>query len=158
MQLFAQRPMAMQPTLIPDDVPVYRVKEGKFYVDDRLLEEGAIIICQEEPNQEMEPLNELAKVAMLEYLEKLDKHGMEVAAKLGKAYVSTKDAFQNSMQLAKEDGRRVSVLNERREIPTLGAEKNGPVKAQEITFAPQEEIVEVKSNDRRHVNKAKGIG
>lgn len=138
MQLFSQPPrQSFSPTVIPDHVPVYRIKDGKFYADDELYEAGSIIAWAEEPNLEMEPLNALALKEMKKYLEKLDVHGREVAMKNGKAYVSYADAFKNSMELAKQEGKRVTLLNGAQETPILGGSRRGPKKASKIDLQPE---------------------
>lgn len=141
MQLFAQPPQRnFQPVVIPQDVPVYRIKEGKFFCDDVLYESGSIIVWPDEPNQEMEPLNALAIENMKYYLEKLDKHGREVAKATGKAYVSLSDAFANSYALAQQEGKRVTLLNGREEANILGKKRSGPQRARSIELpdAPEQ--------------------
>lgn len=124
MQLFSQPPItAFAPTVIPDHTPVYRIKEGQFFVDDDLYVAGSIIAYEGEPNLEMEPLNKLALEAMRTYLAKLDNLGRKVAEKNGVAYISYADAFNNSMQLAKEEGKRVSLLNGQQQVPLMGGKR-----------------------------------
>jgi hypothetical protein len=118
MQLFSQRPQA--PSIIPDDVPVYRVKDGSFFADDQLFQAGSIIAYEEEPNVEMEPLNKLALEKMQIYLRKLDKLGREKAEKEGKGYTSLEDAFANAYSAAFSEGKKVSLLNGPRETPVMG--------------------------------------
>lgn len=138
MQLFSQPPrQSFSPTVIPDHVPVYRIKDGKFYADDELYDAGSIIAWEDEPNLEMEPMNALAVKEMKKYLEKLDVYGREVAAKNGKAYVSYGDAFRNSMELAKQEGKRVTLLNGMQETPILGGSRRGPKKASKIDLHPE---------------------
>lgn len=133
MQLFAQPPQRnYQPVVIPQDVPVYRIKEGKFFCDDVLYEQGSIISWPDEPNMEMEPMNALAIENMKFYLEKLDGFGRDVAKATGKAYISLSDAFANSHELAKQQGSRVTLLNGREEPNILGKKRVGPTRAQEL--------------------------
>jgi hypothetical protein len=59
--------------IIPQDVPVYQVLDEQGFFDGvELHAEGAIIAWPDEPNENMEPLNELAKKAAYAYSEKLD--------------------------------------------------------------------------------------
>jgi hypothetical protein len=120
MQLFTQRPQNMMPSVIPDDVPVYRIKEGKFFADDTLFEEGAIIAYEKEPNVEMEPLNKLAIQKMSEYLQRLDALGKAKAEKDGKSYVSLEDAFKNAYSSAVQEGKTVNLLNGSKQVPLMG--------------------------------------
>ena len=132
MQLFTQPQTNNQITIIPQDVPVYRVRAEKFYADDRLFEPGKIIVWHEQPSKALEPLNEKATEAMTSYLKKLDDSARAVAEKNGKGYVSELETFMNSMNLAKEEGRRVSVLNEPQAVPLMGGKQKRPSKANEI--------------------------
>jgi hypothetical protein len=110
------------PSVIPDDVPVYRINDGGFYADDTLFQKGAIIAYEDEPNMEMEPLNKLALERMKKYVSKLDKLGREVAEKTGKGFVSYEDAFKNAYSMGIQDGKKVSLLNAPRETPIMGSQ------------------------------------
>lgn len=157
MQLYSFPPRAQGAITIPQDVPVYRIKEGKFYADDELFEAGTIISWPDEPNEEMEPLNDLARERMIAFLEMLDKHARAAAEKAGKAYVSRVDAFANSYALAKEEGRRVSVLNGPAEKSILGAKRGRPRgKKIELAKESSQEVREVGS--REAVNETAGVG
>lgn len=155
MQLFSQPQKNYTPTFIPDDVPVYRVNEQKFYADDRLFEEGKIIIWEEEPNDALEPLNEMAKTAMKKFKEKLDIFGKAVAEKTGKAFVSQADAFENAMALAQQEGKSVRVLNEARQVPLMGGKQKRKRKVKEIELAATMDKPEV-VNNRNTVNQLVG--
>lgn len=122
-------PLPPQPQaqiVIPQDRPVYRIKQGKFFgPDDNLYEEGAVIAWKDEPNLEMEPLNALAQERYTAFLKKLDKHGKEVAEKTGKAWTSLADAHANAYDLAKQENKGgFEVLNQKKQIPLMGAKKN----------------------------------
>lgn len=119
------QPYQRQPILtIPQDRPVYRIKEGKFFgPDDCLYEEGAVIEFHDEPNTEMEPLNALAEEAMKKYLAKLDTYGKAVAEKAGKHYASLADAFENSRALMTEETRRIRPITGKEQVPLMGAKK-----------------------------------
>lgn len=118
-------PRVMAPVVIPQDVPVYRVKNDKgfFGPDDHLYKEGEMIVFLDTPNPEFEPLNDLARQKMKEYLEFLDEKGMEAAAKAGKSYISLADAFENSYELARQDGQRVRSISAAPSVPLMGAKK-----------------------------------
>lgn len=125
MQLSPVPPQRQAPVVIPDDVAVYRVKDGKFFgPDDTLYPEGSILAWDEEPNTEMQPLNDLARTAMKKYLKKLDGHGRDAARAAGKSYTSLADAYENSIVLAQQEGKRVRLLNAVETIPLMGAKKN----------------------------------
>jgi hypothetical protein len=124
MELFSQPPVRNYiPAVISQDVPVYRVKAGKFFCDDEYIEEGQIIEYEDEPNIEMEPLNKLAAERFEQFLDKIDRYGKEVAAKNGKAFISRKDAFKNAYEFAKQEGKKVRVVSEPKQVPILGGKK-----------------------------------
>lgn len=141
MQLYSQPPrQSLAPTVIPDDVPVYKILDGKFYADDELFEAGSILVWPDEPNEEMMPLNTLARQKHVEYLQKLDRLGRQAAEKAGKSYVSKEDAFRNAMEAARDEGRRVTLLNGKTDTPIMGARKKGPRKAKQITLGAEETV------------------
>lgn len=138
MQLYPQPPrQSLAPTLIPDDVPVYKILDGKFYADDELFETGSIVVWPDEPNLDMEPLNEMARQRHKEFRMKLDKHARDVAEKNGKSFVSYDQAFENAMQAARNEGKRVTMLNGKTETPIMGAKKKGQRKAQQLTIGEE---------------------
>lgn len=117
-------PSAPAAIVIPQDRPVYRIKSGKFFgPDDHLYEEGAVIAWTQEPNLEMEPLNQMAEENMVKYLKKLDKYGREVAEKTGKNYTSLADAHANAYDLAKQESKPFEHLNGKKQVPLMGAKK-----------------------------------
>lgn len=157
MELYTQPPKRnFQPVVVPQDVPVYRVGEEKFYADDRLFEAGEIIEYDDEPNQFLEPLNDMAVQKMSEFLEKLDVFGREAAKEAKKSYVSYKDAFQNAYALAEKDGRKVRLLTDKESVPVFGGKKRGrPPRARSIQLQQEVATVE-KVGGRKAVNDAIG--
>lgn len=118
-------PPRAQNFAIPQDRPVFRIKQGKFFgPDDTLYEEGSFIVWKDEPNLEMEPMNELAQDSMLAFLEKLDAAGREVAKKTGKNWSSLADAHANAYSLAQQESKSFEVLNAPKQVPLMGAKKN----------------------------------
>lgn len=128
MQLSPVSPHRNTTIVIPDDRPVYRIKEGKFFgPDDRLYLEGEIIGWDEEPNLEMEPLNNLAREKFRSYIEKLDECGRAVSVKNGTGYTSIADAHENAMKMAQNDAKRVQLMSSPEIVPLMGGKKNrGP--------------------------------
>lgn len=121
-------PLPPQPAAaiyIPDDVPVYRIKEGKFFgPNDHLYEENDVIEFHGEPNLEMEPMNPLAKDKMREFLAKLDAEGRQAAVKAGRAYHGFLDAFEGkeaARTIAAEKG--IRKLSQKESVPVLGQQK-----------------------------------
>lgn len=110
---------------IPQDRPVYRILQGKFFgPDDTLYEEGSFVVWKDEPNLEMEPMNELAQENMIVFLKKLDTDGRKVAEKTGKAWNSLADAHANAYALAQQDSKSFEVLNKPKQVPLMGAKKS----------------------------------
>ncbi len=115
-----------QSIVIPQERPVYRVGEDKFYgSDDRLYEENDLIEYDDEPNENFIPMNDLAKAKMRTYLKKLDVAGQKVAEKLGVAWTSREDAFENAQQLAKEDAKKINLISAKAAPTVMGAKKRG---------------------------------
>lgn len=152
------RPAA--PVVIPQEAPVYRLKAPIFAADDCLYAEGAILQTEDEPNQEMEPLNDLARQRMRDYLAKLDAYGKEVAEKTGKSYAGLVDAFEQAHTLAKKEGKRVSLIGGQEATPLMGAKKKGKkIQQLEMNAEGAPEMVTVKKkvaleNTPRAVNNA----
>lgn len=87
---------------ISNERPAYRILaiHGFFGPNDNLYQEGSEVYFDGEPNEEMEPLNELARVKLELYLENLDKLGRETAAKLGKAYAGRPRNLDGALEIA----------------------------------------------------------
>lgn len=144
MQYHLQPPrQSYMPIAIPQDKPVYRIKE-QIYADDELYEPGAIITWEDVPNMAMEPMNEMANEMFSMFIEELDKAGREVAAKTGKKYRSLADAFKNASELAKQEGRRVEMLNASKPVPIMG------VRLKRRGAKVQNEITSVVNLDNKH--------
>lgn len=119
-----QRQMA---PVITNDRPAYMITDEKgFYgPDDRLYNPGELIYWDEEPNQNMNPLNDKAREAMKKYLAKLDGYGRKMAEKNGRMYTGLEDAFQQALDSAQQDAKRVQVITELPVTPLMGAKKDG---------------------------------
>lgn len=141
MQLFTAPPrQSFQPVVIPQDMPVYRIKEGKFYADDELFEAGSIITWDEEPNLDMEPMNQLAMDRYGEFLNKIDTLGREKAKQDGKSYISYADAFTNFASLQQNSGKKVGVLNAPQEVPIMGGKRPKNIRAKKVEIQEQTDV------------------
>lgn len=60
----------------------------------------AVIYFDGEPNEEMEPLNDIARDRVKVYLEKLDNLAREVAIKTGKPYVERPKSLDGGLAMA----------------------------------------------------------
>jgi hypothetical protein len=121
--LSPNRPAAA-PVVIPQDRPVYRINDKFFGPDDTLYISGSYVVWTEEPNTDMEPMNDLAQKNMTVYLKKLDALGREVAAKTGKAWNGLADAHANAYALAQKESKTFESLNGPKQVPLMGAKKN----------------------------------
>lgn len=110
---------------IPQDRPVYRILNvaGFFGPDDHLYPEGAVIAFQDEPNEDMEPLNQLAKEALENYLNKLDDFARAVAKKNGRQFSGRPRTLDGIIAVASEDARRVSLVKGDGGVPLMSGEK-----------------------------------
>lgn len=153
MQLYNTPPrQSFVPLAIPDDVPVYRINEEKFFADDELYEAGSIIVWPDEPNKAMKPLNDLARKEFKKFVEKLDKCGREVSEKAGKAYVPEL-VLETAYELAHQDSRRVQLLNGTQEVPIMGGKRKSRARKVEI-----EEVDPMIENNNKHsLNTAKAV-
>lgn len=89
-------------TIIDNTRAAYRVLDpnGFFSDDDTLYKEGSEIYFDGQPNEQLEPLNILAKDRLVEHLENLDKLGREAAAKAGRAYAGRPRTLDGALSLA----------------------------------------------------------
>lgn len=80
----------------------YRVLDPSgFYSDnDTLYAEGDEIYFEGEPNDQLEPLNEVAKNRLNTYLEKLDTQARESAIKLGRPYTGRARNLDGAVEIA----------------------------------------------------------
>lgn len=106
---------------ISNDRPAYRILAvyGFYGPDDHLYGEGEEIYFDGEPNEEMEPLNESARVKLVAYLEKLDKRAQEDAVKTNRPFVGRPRTLDGAIQLATELARSNMVIMGSRKEPTI---------------------------------------
>lgn len=107
----------------------YRIlaANGFFGPDDHLYIVDASgnypeIYYDGEPNDEMEPLNDLARSRMLAYLEKQDNFGRQAAEKAGKAYVGRPRDLDGAIQLATAVARedmRIQGVQKAQQVSTI---------------------------------------
>ena len=141
MQLFSERPVQGAPVNIPDDVPVYRVGEGKFAADDELFMPGTIIAWEYAPAPDFTPLNALAMKKMREYLMYLDECGRKKAEKDGYAYVSMLEQFETNMAPPEDDGRKARVLNSGAPQKSILGKKRGRPRVSKISTDANSEVI-----------------
>lgn len=84
------------------DLPCYRILDvnGFYGDDDHLYPMDSVIYFEGMPNEEMEPMNELARLKMVNYMDELDRKGREAAEKLGKIFVARPRNLDGAIELA----------------------------------------------------------
>lgn len=113
---------------IPQDIPVYKIldEHGFYGSDDRLYLAGEIITLEDEPNEDMEPMNALARERLQAYLDKLDGFAKLAAEKHGRAFVGRARTLDAAITMATQDARRVQLVKGDGGIPIMGGKKRGP--------------------------------
>lgn len=105
--------------MIDNTRPAYRIlsPNGFFGPDDHLWAEGEKLYFDGEPNEEMEPLNELAHQKLTEALEKLDNLARDAATKLCRPFVGRPRSFDGALELATELARsNVAIMGAKRDV------------------------------------------
>ncbi len=131
-------PKMYSPPTIPQDVACYRILKPCF-LDDIMFFEGDIVTWQEEPNKEMEPLNQLAKDATNTFFDSREKLAIEAAAKKGMRYIPLRRPIEEERELNTSEARRVELIKGDGGIPVMGARKRGRPKAAKVEISATEE-------------------
>lgn len=110
-------------------------QHGFFGPDDVLYEEDSEVFYDGEPNEELEPLNQIAHEKLVQYLEKLDQLGKEAAEKAGRPWVGRPRNIDGALAIAtavqkaemvamgaKKDVHTIEAV-EKEEIPQMNAKK-----------------------------------
>jgi len=119
--------------IIPQDVPCYRILEGKgCFLDDIMFFPGDIVTWTEEPNKEMEPLNELAKKAMNAFFDDREKLAKAASAAKGMRYIPLRRPIEEERELNTSEARRVELIKGDGGVPVMGARKRGRPKANKL--------------------------
>lgn len=133
-------PTIYAPPVIPQDVPCYRILEGKgVFLDDVMFFPGDIVTWSEEPNKEMEPLNDLAKEATKAFFD--DREELAKAASLAKnmRYIPLRRPVEEERALNNSEARRVELIKGDGGVPVMGARKRGRPKAERVEMAGVEQ-------------------
>lgn len=108
---------------ISNDRAAYRVLDpsGFFSDDDTLYQfdengEPVVIYFDGVPNEQLEPVNELARERLNSYLEKLDELARAAAEKLGRPFVGRPRNIDGALDLASEIQRnKMQIMGVRKE-------------------------------------------
>lgn len=107
---------------ISNDRPAYRILalHGFFGPDDHLYEMGEEIYFDDEPNEEMEPLNELARHKLQSYLDKLDRSAKAAFEKAGKHFTERPRTLDGAVALATQVERdRMAIMSSKKDITSV---------------------------------------
>lgn len=135
-------PKMYSPPSIPQDVPCYRILEGKgVFLDDVMFFPGDIVTWTEEPNKEMEPLNALATKAMNAFFDDREKLAKAASLKKGVRYIPLRRPVEEERALNSSEARRVELIKGDGGIPVMGARRKPgrPAKAQKLEVQGTEE-------------------
>lgn len=123
---------------IPQDVACYRILKPCF-LDDIMFFEGDIVTWQEEPNKEMEPLNDLAKKATNAFFDDREALAKAASAAKGTKYIALRRPIEEERELNNSESRRVELIKGDGGIPVMGARKRGRPKAEKVQLSGSEE-------------------
>lgn len=133
---------------IQEEPPKYRILStaGFFGPDDHLYTEGEVIYWTGEPNEDMEPLNEPARVQMEAFFDKLEEGAKALAKKAGVEYRGRPRNLEQAIELSTIAARRTSTINGDGGIPIMGADKTeirqtiGKVEQEPVPQTPQQAL------------------
>lgn len=136
----------MQAVIISSDRPAYKIlaDKGFFGPDDHLYNFGELIYFDDEPNMDMEPMNEPARVRMHEYLTKLDELGRKAAIHFGRPYQGLASTLEDAVSQSTEDYRRVQSISNPTGVALMRSDKRA--KNTGIQRVAAEEIPDTKGN------------
>lgn len=122
-ELFVSPPRPRIDPAIPQDKPVFRVltEQGFFGPDHTLHRAGELIVLYDEPNEDMEPMNDLARKAMNVHLDKLEQSEKEVAHQNGRHFSGRSRNKEDMLAHATEDARRIQSLSNPSGVAIMGA-------------------------------------
>lgn len=116
--------------MIDNTRPAYRVLavSGFFGPDDHLYELDDMLYFDGEPNDELEPLNEIARDKMEIYLNKLDNLGRAAAEKAGRAYAGRPRNLDGAIELATAVARSsMPIMSAQKEVSSIEKITNADV-------------------------------
>lgn len=133
-QLFNSPPQHKAEPRIPQDRPVYRIlsEKGFFGPDDSLHPEGDIIVLYDKPNEDMEPMNDLARFAFESMIDELEESARVVAEKNGRYYAGRPRSKEEMIANASEDARRVQSLINPNGVRIMGAKLDSTKRIQSV--------------------------
>lgn len=126
--------------VIPQDRPCYRILDGRgVFLDDVMFFPGDIVIWDEEPNKEMEPLNDLARGATDAFFDDREELAKAASLKKGMRYIPLRRPIEDDRMLNSSESRRVELVKGDGGVPVMGARKRGRPKAERVNISGVEE-------------------
>lgn len=128
---------------IDEDVPCYKIIEKRGFLDDQdhLWEQGRLIYWEGTPSMGLEPMNDIAEVAMREHLEKLDKLADEVNKLKGTGHTSLVNAYEARRRIRELDKRQNGLAADAEEnLPIMRANKAKVSKARAVEPGPGPQV------------------
>lgn len=153
-ELFQSPPKAKIDPVIPQDKPVYRIlsEKGFFGPDDTLHPEGSIIVLFDTPNEDMEPMNELAREALSTYLDYLDECDQELAKANGRKFAPrTRGSKEEIMANAHADARRIQSLSNPNGVSIMNAKMDSSKRIQTLGEEPAQDVGSKVANKRAKI-------
>ena len=150
-QLFNSPPKDKIDPKIPTDRPVYRIlaEKGFFGPDDSLHPEGEIIVLWDKPNEDMEPLNEMAKERFEAMIDELEASASEVAKMNGRHFSGRPRSKEEMIANASEDARRIQSVSNPDGVRIMGAKFDSSDRIQSLNETNAPEIGQAKRGPGR---------
>lgn len=148
----------MSTVVISGERSAYKIlgEKGFFGPDDHLYTSGEMIYFDDEPNQDMEPLNDLARGKMREYIEKLDRLGREAAEKFGRPYTGLASTLDAAIEQSTEDARRVMSISNPNGVALMKSDKRA--KNTGIERVAEEDVPETNGKKTGKLSIKKPVG
>jgi len=124
--------------VVRQDRPAYRILKECF-LDDVMYFEGQMIYWDEEPNKEMEPLNDLAQKAIDKFFDDREELAKQKSAANGMKYIPLRRPVSEDRERNTAEARRPEIIKGDGGVPVLGARKHGRPKAERIDNGGVEE-------------------
>lgn len=104
-----------------DELIMANTPQAVFYLDESI-----------EPNEDFEPMNDLARKMMNKFFDKLDQCAEDRAKKDGKSFAKRARNFNGDYEMPSEDGRKIQVIKDGAGVPLMGAKKRGRPKLTKV--------------------------
>ncbi len=117
--------------VVRQDRPAYRILKECF-LDDVMYFEGQMVYWDEEPNKEMQPLNDLAQKAIDAFFDSREELARQKSAANGMKYIPLRRPVSEERELNTAESRRVELVRGDGGIPVMGARKRGRPRAERI--------------------------